>query len=124
MEQFAFRCFEKKEKIWIFQHITLDSVEFPEYLKMIYSSDPERYAVSIGTGIADKNGLALYEHDFVRFRDKLYMIYYDPPEFVMECLVGEPDMEIYVDECEYAGNLYDNPELYEKIIAAEAEKLH
>jgi hypothetical protein len=124
MDNYTFRCFEKREKFWIFKNMPLSSNEFPEYVKMIYSSDPERYALDSWTGVVDKNGTPIYRNDFVRAGDKLYMVYFDGLEFVLECLVGEPDDTINFEECECIGNLYENPELYEKAIIQGAEEIN
>lgn len=90
----------------------MSAADFPDYMSMLLMSNPDRYKVSMWCGMQDRWGNLLYENDFVRHKDNLYQVVFTPPEFTLECVVGQELGELmYEDDLEYAGNIYDNPEL-------------
>lgn len=67
------------------------------------------------TGLKDKNGLEIYEDDWVKFRDRLFRIKWDRYKWQFFNKKGGMPVSQIVNnlaECEVIGNTYSNPELF------------
>lgn len=111
MGTYFFRCYSIKDEFWLFYDLELQSADFPDYLKMIQINDPSRYVISMRTGAPDRNGVMIYEKDFVRYKDSIYRVIQDVPGFVFECINGALSDVIDPDYCEVIGNEYENKDI-------------
>lgn len=111
MGTYLFRCYSLKDKFWLFQDLALSAPDFPDYLAMIQINDPSSYEVTMKTGSVDKNGVDIYEGDFINYNNAIYRVIYDAPGFVLECINGEFEDYIDPDNIAVIGNLWENPEI-------------
>lgn len=109
--EMLFRCYEIESCVWTFKDKELTDPEFPEYIKMIQVSNPDRYVITQYTGVLDIHGERIYANDIVTYKDKMYRVIFMAPGFLLECADGEPEIEIPIDQVEKLGNCWDDAHL-------------
>jgi uncharacterized phage protein (TIGR01671 family) len=79
------------------------------------------YAIEEGdimqfTGLHDKNGKEIYEGDIVRHNPHNCVVYYELASFYIRWPDDDVDLlEIFRNELYVIGNIYENPELINKV---------
>lgn len=63
------------------------------------------------TGAVDREGVDIYEKDFVRYKGTICRVVQEPPGFVLECIDGEQYDFYDPEELEVIGNEFENYEL-------------
>jgi uncharacterized phage protein (TIGR01671 family) len=115
MREIKFREFYKKENI-MYRDIDISN----ECL----SIHDDNVVIMQYTGLKDKNGVEIYEGDIVkttsseltgRWKHKVYKIEFKEINCIANAKYMGFDFQFNVDEIEVIGNIYENPELLEKI---------
>lgn len=75
---------------------------------------PKYYTVQQFTGLKDSKGKDIYEGDITKYKSKIYKV--DWTEWIGEIMFVSNESvlditEIYYDEGEIIGNIFENPEL-------------
>ena len=63
------------------------------------------------TGLEDKNGVEIYEGDFISCQNKIGQVKYEESMFVVDFERTKGHLFTISDKCEIIGNIYENPEL-------------
>ena len=118
-----------KDKGANFEHIICDNLviddfndkQFVDTIPIIYSVDPE--TVGQYTGLTDMNGNKIFEGDivisnYIDYEDERGVVQWDSDiaKFIITFSTFTIDFDnVYGRELEIVGNIYDNPEMMEKI---------
>lgn len=126
MRPIKFRAYLKNEKKIIYvksidwdENGNLISINYPEG-KDYFGYKEDDIVLMQYTGYKDKNGKEIYEGDIVKYRNNLYQVKWVFFSFYIHRIDGRSLKEleeIAIDEkgMELIGNIYENPELLEKI---------
>lgn len=95
-------------------------VIIPLYASELYAIGIKSETVTRWTGLADKYGNPIYEHDIVNVDeyDERFIVDYDEDNAAFTVTNHDGHIlsfieHIYGIDCEVVGNIYDNPELME-----------
>ena len=122
MKEIKFRVFDKrKQKMLVVDTILLNEKMFKpinggEYDVLNYNNEYYSELMQY-TGLKDKNGIDIYEGDIAKY-GMLYTNYevrYFRNSFVMWSIYGDYSRGYLSDDVEIIGNIYENPELLEKV---------
>ncbi len=127
MREIKFRAWDKlEEKMVEVNRIDLDErevdvvIEKSKSVESYYSCSFYEIELMQYTGLKDKNGVEIYEGDFIRENDGdggyIYAeVVYHNCGFMGKEKGFEPEYPIsaFRDEVEVIGNIYENPELFE-----------
>lgn len=115
-----------KDKGADFEHVICDNLviddsndkQFVDTIPITYSVDPE--TIGQYTGLTDTNGNKIFEGDIVwyDYKEERGIIQWDndTARFIITCSTFTVDFDnVYGYELEIVGNIYDNPEMMEKI---------
>lgn len=89
MRDRLYRCFDFRDKFFLFTDLAVTDPEFPDYLKMIQIGGWEHYELTQSTGVSCvKTHEFIYEKDIVQYQGAIYRVVYLAPGFVLEHLSG------------------------------------
>jgi uncharacterized phage protein (TIGR01671 family) len=124
MRSIKFRAWIVKDKEWLNDFSVSTDGEIVN--ESNWMMDPEKVILMQSTGLTDKNGKDIFEGDvlggffengFIKWCDKCKALQYSASGFCFACEGDVHWYELVEDEgtLEVIGNVYENPELLEKI---------
>ena len=111
----------KKDGTWVYGYYR-DRIDCPTISEFSFAdADYIDYEVDVKTlgqytGLKDKNGTKIFEGDIVNMlniTDYPMQIKWNKKwaRFIFYNLVDKTEMNLFTEQCEVIGNIYDNPEL-------------
>ena len=91
----------------------------PDYASALYTAEVDPETVGQYTGLTDKNGNKIFEGDIVwdNYEEERGVVqwYNDMAKFIITYSTFTVDFDnVYGEELQIVGNVYDNPELLER----------
>ena len=117
MRELEFRAWWKDTKRFLDcdeWYMTCSGAKYLHYAVMPYKDD--NFIIEQYTGLKDKNGTKIFEGDIVNMlniTDYPMQIKWNKKwaRFIFYNLVDKTEMNLFTEQCEVIGNIYDNPEL-------------
>jgi uncharacterized phage protein (TIGR01671 family) len=118
MRQIKFRAWDSKYKV-IVPWEDISESRTLSFLVNNHNKGVSNCILQQFTGLTDKNGVAIYEGDIVKYIDNVFSIKYRERycDYIL-CYIqsGNKGRKLYQDICDrigVIGNIYENPELRE-----------